>query len=74
MVKTKLFRLNLPFLPGLPARTERAICVSHSEVTTKRLVVKPLSRLLTLSVAKVPPECEIISTLVLLKSYDVSLK
>ena len=48
--------------------------MSHSEVTTKRLVVKPLSRLPTLSVAKVPPECEIISTLVLLKSYEVSLK
>ena len=52
----------IPSAPGRPDRTARAACVSHSLVTTKRCGVKPLRRLLMLSVANVPPECEMSST------------
>ena len=65
VVKTYEASLNLLGCPGTPARTERATCVSHSEVTTKRLGVKALRRYEQLRVANVPPECEIRMTIVL---------
>ena len=51
--------------PGTPERHERATCVSHSDVTQKISFVKALRRYEQLSVAKVPPECEIKMTSVL---------
>ena len=59
MVKKTYESKEMPVLGSpVPARMAEATCVSHSEVTQNRLDVKPLRRLETLSVAKVPPECE----------------
>ena len=63
-VNAPIWPIPFGFFPGIPSRTERAIAVSHSEETQKMFLVSALSRCAQLSVANVPPECEMSSTTV----------